>query len=120
MKRAIALVATVVALAVPAAALADSCDNASRPAPPNYVPGSGPLIVGHWVWLPSIGVPENSWGFIAPGTFGTNGNYAGGQTVSLLGNSAICDGNGTAAANRQHGSGEEHGIQSGCADTPQP
>ena len=112
-RRTAVLCGLVVALAAPAGAFADSCANVSRPAPPDYQAGSGPLVVGHWVWLPSIGVPEQAWGFATPGTLGTSGNYTNGQTVSLLGNSAICDGNGTATAARQ----TDHGIQSGCEDS---
>ena len=48
------------------AALADSCENTSRAAPN---PTGGPIIKGNWVWLPSIGVPVESWGFAPPGTF---------------------------------------------------
>ena len=76
------------------AALADSCDNTSRAAP--NVTGPGPIVKGNWVWLPSIGVPVESWGFAPPGTIestlfgfpGANGNYTNGQTSSLLGVSA--------------------------------
>jgi len=96
------------------AALAASCDNTSRAAP--NVTGPGPIIKGNWVWLPSIGVPVESWGFAPPGTFdstvfgfpGANGNYTNGATSSLLGVSANCPFG--ANANRQ----TDHGIQSGC------
>ena len=96
------------------AALADSCDNSSRAAPNGS--GPGPIIKGNWVWLPSIGVPVQAWGFAPPGTIdstlfgfpGANGNYTNGQTSSLLGMSANCP-PGT-NANRQ----TTHGIQSGC------
>jgi hypothetical protein len=95
------------------AALADSCENTSRAAPTTT---GGPIIKGNWVWLPSIGVPLNSWGFAPPGTFdstafgfpGANGNYTNGQTSSLLGVSANCPAG--ANANRQ----TANGIQSGC------
>jgi hypothetical protein len=77
-----------------APAFADSCFNASRPAP---APGQ-PTQTGNWVWLPSVGVPFPVWGFAPPGTDisqlaglpGANGNYTNGQTSSLLGVSAIC------------------------------
>ena len=67
------------------AALADSCDNTSRAAP--NVTGPGPIVKGNWVWLPSIGVPVESWGFAPPGTIdstlfgfpGANGNYTNGD-----------------------------------------
>jgi len=108
-------------VAIPsAAAFADSCTNASRdvhaPAPACYLEcTSGPITVGNWVWLPSIGVLEPIWGFAPPGaldsqllgTPGANGNYTNGQTSSLLGVSAICNGGATA---RQ----QTNGIQSGC------
>src|SRR5437588_9959161 len=69
MKRrlAIALTAGALALGTPIMAHADSCANVSRAAPTNYVPGSGPLVEGNWVWLPSIGVPVQAWGFAPPG-----------------------------------------------------
>lgn len=94
-------------------ALADSCSNVSRAAPPDG--GSGPIIRGNWVWLPSIGVAIDAWGFAPPGaadstTFGfpgANGSYTNGQTSSLLGVSAICT---TGVAARQ----TTRGIQTGC------
>jgi hypothetical protein len=107
----------VLALAIPAVAAADSCSNASRPAPACDLSCTGPVIVGEWVWLPSIGVPEARWGFATPGTDdsqglpGQNGNYTGGQTVSLLGVSAVCQTGSTAQSVRQ----TSNGIQSGCA-----
>jgi hypothetical protein len=52
------MVAMMVFLAAPAA-LAFSCDNLSRPAPEGDTT-SGPIIKGHWVWLPSIGVEEEA------------------------------------------------------------
>ena len=95
-------------------AFADSCENASRAAPSPT--GPGPVIKGNWVWLPSIGVPVQAWGFAPPGTVdstafgfpGANGNYTNGQTSSLLGMSANCPPGSN--ANRQ----TDHGIQSGC------
>jgi hypothetical protein len=104
-----------VSLAISAqVAFADSCSNVSRAAPAPT--GPGPVIKGNWVWLPSIGVPVEAWGFAPPGTFdstqfgfpGANGNYTNGQTSSLLGMSANCP-PGT-NANRQ----TTNGIQSGC------
>ena len=108
MKRIVLLVATLammVFLAAPAA-LALSCDNVSRAAPKGDT--SGPIVKGHWVWLPSIGVDEEAWGFFPPGTEGTNGNYTNGKTHSLLGTSAQCDPSKTTS--RQ----SEHGVQTGC------
>jgi hypothetical protein len=95
-------------------AFADSCSNVSRAAPAPT--GPGPVIKGNWVWLPSIGVPIDAWGFAPPGTFdstafafpGANGNYTNGQTSSLLGMSANCPPGSNAS--RQ----TTQGIQSGC------
>lgn len=114
-------VAAAALVAIPsAAAFADSCTNLSRdfhaPPPACFLDcTSGPITVGNWVWLPSIGVEAPIWGFAPPGaldsqvvgTPGSNGNYTNGQTSSLLGVSAICHG-GVAA--RQQTSG----IQTGC------
>jgi len=105
-------------LAVPMAASADSCANVSRPAPTNYDRAMGPLIQGNRVWLPSIGVPFQAWGFATPGTIdsieggfpGANGNYTNGQTASLLGMSAYCTDRGKVIQVRQ----TDHGIQAGC------
>jgi hypothetical protein len=95
-------------------AFADSCSNVSRAAPSPA--GPGPVIKGNWVWLPSIGVPIDAWGFAPPGAFdstafgfpGANGNYTNGQTSSLLGMSANCPPGSNLS--RQ----TDHGIQSGC------
>lgn len=115
MRRLVIIFCTVlVSLAVSAQiAFADSCDNVSRAAPDPSI--QGPVIKGNWVWLPSVGAPDQVWGFAPPGgwastTFGfpgANGNYTNGKTSSLLGVSAICTGANTA---RQ----TTHGIQSGC------
>jgi hypothetical protein len=101
----VAMVALMVALTAPAA-LALTCVNLSRSAPKGDV--SGPIFKGHWVWLPSIGVPVEAWGFAPPGTEGTNGNFTNGKTTSLLGTSANCDPEKTTS--RQI----EHGVQTGC------
>ena len=101
----VAMLAMMVFLAAPAA-LALSCDNVSRAAPKGET--SGPIVKGHWVWLPSIGVDEEAWGFFPPGTLGTNGNFTDGKTHSLLGTSAQCDPSKTTS--RQ----TEHGVQTGC------
>jgi hypothetical protein len=106
------------ALIIPAAAVADSCANVSRAAPACSPSCSGPVVEGNWVWLPSIGVPIVAWGFAPPGAAdsvgfglpGANGNYTNGQTSSLLGMSAVCNGGGN-AQNARQGS---NGIQSGC------
>jgi hypothetical protein len=68
--------------------------------------------------LPSIDVPVAAWGFAPPGAGdsvgfgfpGANGNYTNGQTSSLLGVSAVCNGGGNVQNVRQGTSG----IQSGC------
>ncbi len=101
----VAMLAMMVLLAAPAA-LALSCDNVSRAAPKGET--SGPIIKGHWVWLPSIGVDEEAWGYFPPGTLGSNGNFTDGKTHSLLGTSAQCDPSKTTS--RQ----TEHGVQTGC------
>jgi len=104
-----------VSLAISAqVAFADSCSNVSRAAPAPT--GPGPVIKGNWVWLPSIGVPVEGWGFAPPGALdstlfgfpGANGNYTNGATSSLLGMSANCPPG--ANTNRQ----TTQGIQSGC------
>ena len=109
MKRSVVLVAKLammVFLAAPAA-LALSCDNVSRQAPKGDT-SSGPIVKGHWVWLPSIGVPEEAWGFFPPGTEDTNGNFTNGKTHSLLGTSAQCD------PSKDTSRQTEHGVQTGC------
>jgi hypothetical protein len=58
-----------------------------------------PVVDGKWVWLPSIGVPVPAWGMEKPG-----------NTDTLLGQSAVCTGNGNAADARQG----DHGVQTGC------
>jgi len=116
----VASVVLMAATSVPA--FADSCYNVSRPAPAGWVQGTiytAPLLQGNWVWLPSLdpSLPP-FWGFATPGTFdssllgapGANGNYTNGQTISLLGVSALCSPS-QAFVVRQ----TDHGIQSGCA-----
>jgi hypothetical protein len=120
MKRLLIAVVASAALAIPAAAVADSCANVSRAPADCNSPAScgGPLVQGNWLWLPSVGVPFPAWGFLSPGgedsvdldAAGAQGNYTNGQTSSLLGVSALCDGNGNASDVRQG----NHGIQSGC------
>jgi hypothetical protein len=86
------------ALGVAGTALADSCANVSRAPAACGADCQGPVIVGNWVWLPSIGVPEWAWGFAPPGGAdsvgfgfpGHNGNYLNGFSASLLGHSAYC------------------------------
>ena len=119
LKLLLAVGAAGVALSVPATVLADSCANASRPAPACGFDCTSPVIDGNWVWLPSIGVPFPIWGFGPPGTAGapnTHGNYqnlvktaSGPVEAWLLENSAICK---KGIPNRQ----TSHGIQSGCGE----
>lgn len=120
-RKALFVGATVAAVAaVPGTAFADSCSNVSRAPAPCGDTCTGPVIVGNWVWLPSIGAPENAWAFSPPGTpFSTgllgvvlpdaNGNYINsqGNFAWLLENSAWCNGG---ATSRQR----VHGVQSGC------
>ena len=109
------VLAAFAALAIPAAAVADSCANVSRAPAPCGMNCTAPVVEGNWVWLPSIGVPFPAWGFAPPGATdsvafglpGANGNYTNGSTSSLLGMSDICQNGNTS---RQ----QEHGIQSGC------
>ncbi|HET6966078.1 MAG TPA: hypothetical protein VFH58_14985 [Acidimicrobiales bacterium] len=121
-KKVLVGVATAAAVtAIPAAAFADSCANVSRAPAPCGMSCPTPVVVGNWVWLPSIDSIVGDtlpplWGFLPPGAQdsvmigapGSNGNYTNGQTSSLLGMSANCPpGSNTA----RQGS---HGIQSGC------
>jgi len=100
------------------AAYADSCSNVSRAPAACGMSCTAPVVDGNWVWLPSIGVPEPAWGFAPPGREdsvafglpGANGNYTNDKTSSLLGMSAVCQGQGNVQNARQTG----HGIQSGC------
>lgn len=111
----VASLAAAATLAVPAVAGASSCANVSRPPAACGMTCTAPVTDGNWVWLPSIGVPFPAWGFAPPGTPdsvnaglpGSSGNYTNGQTASLLGMSAICNGGALA---RQTTSG----IQTGC------
>jgi len=121
MKRFFAVALVLGALAIPAAAVADSCANVSHAPAPCGMTCTAPVVDGNWVWLPSVGVSFPAWGFAPPGTAdsvgppalpGANGNYTNGYTSSLLGHSALCppDNGSTAQSVRQ----QDHGIQSGC------
>jgi hypothetical protein len=107
-------VGVILSLLLAGTALADSCVNVSRAAPDCGLSCNEPVIHGNWVWLPSIGVPEESWGFAAPGRAesvgnglpGQHGNYQSGFSESLLGRSAYC----TKGVNTDR----EHGLESGC------
>jgi hypothetical protein len=108
------LVGGLLALTVAGTALADSCANVSRAAPECGLSCSSPVIVGNWVWLPSIGVPFAAWGMAPPGGDesvnngfpGANGNYTNDFSDSLLGHSAYC----LKGVNTDR----SHGIVSGC------
>ena len=119
MKKSLLGVFVVAGLALPAVAAADSCANVSRPAPACDPGCTSPVINGNWAWLPSIDPHAPAvWGFAPPGAEestanglpGANGNYTNGQTSSLLGMSAICNGGGNVDSVRQG----SHGIQTGC------
>ncbi len=109
-----AALGTVLSLLLAGTALADSCANVSRAPAACGTTCSAPVIEGNWVWLPSIGVPVEAWGFAPPGTEdsagfgfpGANGNYTNGFTSSLLGHSAYC----LKGVNPD----KSHGIVSGC------
>ena len=62
-------------------------------------------IEGNW-----FGCPPGAADSVNDGFPGANGNYTNGQTTSLLGMSAICQGGVNAANARQN----THGIHSGC------
>jgi len=117
MKRFLVGAVAAAALALPAAAVADSCANVSRAPAACGMDCTAPVVEGNWVWLPSVGAGFPAWGFAPPGAAdsvnsgfpGANGNYTDGQTSSLLGVSVHCDPSGD-PSNRQ----QDHGIQSGC------
>lgn len=79
------------------AALAFDCINTSIPAPTESA-DDGPIFHGRYVWLPSVGVEIEAWGFPVPE------NFQNGESWHLLQGSAAC-GN----EHRQ----TEHGIQVG-------
>jgi hypothetical protein len=142
MRKGLLVLLVLAALAIPAAAAADSCANFSRQAPACNLSCTSLVTVGNWIWLPSlttIGVPADelppAWGFAPPGRAdsvalqlpGENGNYTNGQTSSLLGMSALCRGtNSVALFKRQDGAffvafgdgppdfSALHGVWSGC------
>jgi hypothetical protein len=107
-------VGAILAFAVAGSALADSCANISRAPAPCGSDCTAPVIVGNWVWLPSVGEQTWGWGFAPPGAFfsttigfpGANGNYQNGYSSSLLGHSAYC----LKGVNQT----KSHGIISGC------
>jgi hypothetical protein len=121
MRRAITIVSCVlVSLALTAnIALADACENASRPAPI----GNQPTATGNWVWLPSLSLPfpvPAVWAFAVPGgpindsglyvTPGANGNFTNGAAFALLGMSANCD------TSKESSRQSTNGIQNHCPE----
>lgn len=114
-----AALCTALALA-PGVAYADSCANVSRAAPACGMSCPAPVVVGNWVWLPSIGIPFPAWGDSPPGSItsielglpNANGQYLGqqGTEVWLLENSRLCT-SGTLVSRQT-----DHGIQSGCGE----
>jgi len=111
-RKALLVLAAVAALAVPAAAVADSCANFSRTPPACNLSCTAPVVKGNWVWLPSIDTSAPpAWGFAPPGGLdstefglpGANGNYTNGKTSSLLGVSALCSTDKVAIFKRQDG-----------------
>jgi len=100
-----------VGLAMPMnAAFADNCFNASRPAgslSSNPADFTAPVIKGGWVWLPSVGVPQASWGKEVPE------NFQNGKNEWLLGGTPYCDAGGALNPDGTPRT-DTHGIQSGC------
>jgi hypothetical protein len=92
-------------------ALADNCYNASRPGgdlSTNPADFSQPVFKGHWVWLPSVGVPLVAWGFEIP----SNYLNSGGAESWLLANTPYCEAGGVLFYNGPRTT--TNGIQSGC------
>jgi hypothetical protein len=118
----VAVTAATAAALIPVAASADTCSNVSRAPAACGFTCSGPVIVGNWVWLPSIpgyGGPA-VWGKAPPGAPesvafgfpGANGNY---QNTRVTGNQSMLDNSATCTKppgsnNRQ----TTNGIQTGC------
>ena len=104
-----AVVAVVGLSAAPA--FANDCFNASRN--PNATPNAvevepGIFLQGHWVNFDGEG-----WGFSAPGSHGSGGNFTNGKTDALVANAAeqsggrVCE-----TPNRDVVGGTLHGVQS--------
>ena len=94
-------------------ALADNCFNASRnpnPTPHAVEVEPGTFLQGHWINFGGEG-----WGFIAPGSFGTGGNFTNGASEALVANAANkSGGNVCQTPNRDISGGFDnlHGVQS--------
>jgi len=99
----VGLAITFLLVAPMSAAFADNCFNASRPAPPE----GGEVEKGNWVWLPSVGIPQQSWGMVVPG------NFQNGKSDWLLGGTPYCDAGGALNPDGTPRT-DTHGIQSGC------
>jgi len=108
LKRFVVPLFAVAALALPAAAVADSCANVSRAPAPCGMTCTGPVVDGNWVWLPSVGAPLAAWGFGVP----SNYLNSGGGEAWLLENTPYCEAGGVLFYNGPRTT--EHGIQSGC------
>ena len=106
----IALAVVCLLVAPMTAAFADNCFNASRSdngLSSNPADFSAPVFKGGWVWLPSVGVPQASWGKEVPA------NFQNGKSDWLLGGTPYCDAGGALnpdGTKRQ----DTHGVQSGC------
>ena len=112
LRKLITVTVAVVALLTPAsAALADNCFNLSRSsgglsADPHAF--TSPVFVGHWVWLPSVGVPLPYWGFEPPTNY-QNGN----PDAWLLAKTPYCSAGGFVSPGGTPRT-YDHGVQSGC------
>ena len=94
-----------------ATALADNCYNASRPGgglSTNPADFSAPVVVGHWVWLPSVGAPLAAWGFETPENF----QNSQGAESWLLEGTPYCEQGGVLFYGGPRTT--THGVQSGC------
>ena len=92
-------------------AVADNCFNASRPGgnlSTNPADFSAPVFKGHWLWLPSVGVPLPAWGFEIPANY----QNSGGAESWLLAKTPYCEAGGILFYNGPRTT--DHGIQSGC------
>ena len=111
-RRLVAAVGLAIAIlvAAPTAAFADNCFNVSRSnngLSSNPADFTAPVFKGRWVWLPSVGIPQPSWGMEVPE------NFQNGESDWLLGGTPYCDAGGAlnpAGTPRT----DDHGVQSGC------
>ena len=97
-------------LAFPAAALANTCVNLARPADPDAVlttKGNWVNVGDAWLFVSPGTNPEEEWG-VPIHVPGESGNFANGQTDSISGNSAHCDGD------KAPQSGDRRAIQLHC------